>query len=110
MDKNSIINIINSILLASSSSSARRRSSNTATIDTCGDGCDLNHGHDDDSGIAAVMLKEGNVTITPITGGLTNALYKVDYTAAEEVGDGTYDDGAMLVENIVKIQDFLKIL
>jgi thiamine kinase-like enzyme len=87
MDKNSIINIINSILLASSSSSARRRScSNTATIDTCGDGCDLNHGHDDDSGggIAAVMLNEGNVTITPITGGLTNALYKVDYTLQQQ--------------------------
>jgi thiamine kinase-like enzyme len=76
MDNKSIINIINSILLASSSRCCGRSSG-----DTCGDWCDMNHGDDDDSGgIAAVMLNEGNVTITPITGGLTNALYKVDYT------------------------------
>jgi thiamine kinase-like enzyme len=77
MDNKSIINIINSILLASSSSHC---CGSRSSSDTCGDGCDMNHGHDDSGGTAAVMLNEGNVTITPITGGLTNALYKVDYT------------------------------
>lgn len=66
-NKISVINIVNSILLLATSSCTQ------CSTDVCDCHNDKNKAGN------VIILNENNVTISPITGGLTNALYKVDY-------------------------------
>ena len=77
-DEISMIDIVDSILLASSSSSARYG------IDVCGRRDGNNSNSNGGGGGGAGMSNIDGVTITPIAGGLTNALYKVDYPSIQQ--------------------------
>ena len=77
----SMIDIVDSILLASSSSSSSSSRAQYGIDVVCG--CHDGNSNSGDSGGGAGMSNMDRVTITPITGGLTNALYKVDYTSIQ---------------------------